>query len=84
LKSLSFDEQTINESVLGLGVMLMFFFFGAMIILEINRMHFMKLGHVGYKMKSINEDDPNQVSASKGSERVLKGALEMSSEPISP
>jgi hypothetical protein len=62
LQSLSFDKQTINEAVLGLGCMLMFFFFGAMFILQMNQISFLSLGHIGSKMKSINENDEERSS----------------------
>jgi hypothetical protein len=62
LSSLSFDKQTINEAVLGLGCMLMFFFFGAMVILQINQITFLSLGHIGSKMKNLNENDEERSS----------------------
>jgi hypothetical protein len=61
LKSLSFDEQNLRQAVLGLGVMLMFFLFSAILILELNRMRFMPMGHVGSKMKNLKDENDDEV-----------------------
>jgi hypothetical protein len=61
LKSLSFDEQNLRQAVLGLGVMLMFFLFSAILILELNRMRFMPMGHVGSKMKNLKDENDDEI-----------------------
>ncbi|RYH30544.1 hypothetical protein EON65_04810 [archaeon] len=53
LKNLSFDKQTINESVLGLGMVLAFSFVAAIVLLDRNRLTFLPLNHEGYKHRAL-------------------------------
>eukprot|EP01031_Cornospumella_fuschlensis_P032511 gene32511-39307_t len=53
LKNLSFDKQTINEAVLGLGMVLAFSFFAAIVLLDRNRLTFLPLNHEGSKHKAL-------------------------------
>eukprot|EP01040_Poterioochromonas_malhamensis_P000564 gene564-604_t len=78
LESLSFNDQTIHGSTLGLGVMLLFFFFSAIVVLEVNRLKFMKLGHVGGNMKNFDDNEASEPS------QKTKMVLEINSERLSP
>lgn len=63
LRNLSFDNESLSQATLGLGVMLLIFLFSALTFLEVFRMKFMPLGHVGYQyqqlMQSSNSSDGN-------------------------
>ncbi len=78
LESLSFNDQTIHGSTLGLGVMLLFFFFSAIVVLEVNRLKFMKLGHVGGNMKNFDDTEASEPA------QKTKMVLEINSERVSP
>jgi len=80
LESLSFQHQNLRQAVLGLGVMLMFFLFGAIFILELNRMRFMPIGHVGSKMKHLTEDEKDE-NAPEINTDVVVGTAVRSAKP---
>lgn len=63
LRNLSFDNESLSQATLGLGVMLLIFLLSALTFLEVFRMKFMPLGHVGYQyqqlMQRSNSSDGN-------------------------
>jgi hypothetical protein len=52
LELMSFSKQDLRQSVLGLAIMFLFFLFSAIGLLELDRLKFMKLGHVGSKQRN--------------------------------
>ena len=45
--------------------MLLFFFFGALLILHFNQMRFLPMGHIGRNVKTITEDDEDNTGLEK-------------------
>jgi ABC-type multidrug transport system ATPase subunit/ABC-type multidrug transport system permease subunit len=55
INSLSFNNEDLRQSVLGLGCCLVIFLLAAIMFLELNRLTFLPLGHSGFKFRGVTQ-----------------------------
>lgn len=64
LSNLSFSNHTLSYPVFGLGMVMLGFFFGALLLLEFNEMHYLSMGFQGSKYKKSPQMVSNRASPS--------------------
>jgi hypothetical protein len=80
ISQLSFDKQSLRQSVLGLGCCLLIFLFAAIIFLENNKLSFLKLGHVGAKNRRYASSTSTSSFASSTASVAQPDAIAPSAE----